>query len=139
MNLEQLLQDADRRLVQQNVKFEQQLIAMKDRIEAAQGASLPRASSLDPGADLHLHPSLPVNGRPYLQHRPDRQAHPWWRRALARRHPAATNDDHVGRRRPAGLVPLARPRRRGRPEDEHLAEAPVVVLCPLVMTPFPDQ
>lgn len=37
MNLEQLLQDADRRLVQQNVKFEQQLIAMKDRIEAAQG------------------------------------------------------------------------------------------------------
>lgn len=39
MNLEQLLQDADRRLVQQNVKFEQQLIAMKDRIEAAQGSS----------------------------------------------------------------------------------------------------
>ncbi|KAL7411531.1 kinesin heavy chain [Mrakia frigida] len=35
LNLEQLLQDADRRLVQQNVKFEGQLVAMKERIEAA--------------------------------------------------------------------------------------------------------
>lgn len=35
LNLEQLLQDADRRLVQQNVKFEGQLHAMKERIDAA--------------------------------------------------------------------------------------------------------
>lgn len=38
LNLEQLLQESDRRLVRENAKYESQLQALKERMEAAKGS-----------------------------------------------------------------------------------------------------
>jgi len=80
LNLEQLLQDADRRLVQQNVKFEGQLVAMKERIEAAKcESSFPLFSSLfsphllNFGLLLLFHSS--TRSCSFLQQRTNREAH----------------------------------------------------------------
>jgi kinesin family protein 5 len=44
LNLEQLLQESDRRLVRENAKYEAQLQALKERFEAAKGRSHPPSS-----------------------------------------------------------------------------------------------
>lgn len=83
LNLEQLLQDADRRLVQQNVKFEGQLVAMKERIEAAKCESSflrsPSLSFSDPDFLSFLFPSFlsQLNEKPLLPSTTDESRSPF--------------------------------------------------------------